>query len=92
MNKITSRITVVTVCTIESTVLIAGTSSYKVFIKPLTKEDKQKIILKLEQKIKQFSSQNTFSQDYIKNNEEVLSCYDDSPYGIIIKKMNMFQN
>ena len=72
--------------------ILVGTSSYKVFIKPLTKEDKQKIILKLEQKIKQFSSQNTFSQDYIKNNEEVLSCYDDSPYGIIIKKMNMFQN
>ena len=72
--------------------ILIGTSSYKVFIKPLTKLDKKKIILKLEEKIKQFSSQNTFSQDYIRNNEEVLSCYDNSPYGLIMKKLNLFQN
>ncbi len=41
--------------------ILIGTSSYKVFIKPLSKEDKRKIILKLEEKIKLFSSQNTFS-------------------------------
>ena len=72
--------------------ILIGTSSYKVFIKPLTKEDKRNIILILEDKIKQFSTQNTFSQDYLRNNEEILSCFDDSPYGIIMRKLNMFQN
>ena len=72
--------------------ILIGTSSYKVFIKPLSLKDKEKIISKLEEKIKLFSTQNTFSRDYLKSNEEVLSCYDDSPYGIIMKKLNMFQN
>ena len=72
--------------------ILIGTSSYKVFIKPLTKEDKKKIILLLEDKIKQFSCQNTFSQDYLRNNEEILSGFDDSPYGLIMRKLNLFQN
>ena len=72
--------------------ILVGTSSYKVFIKPLTKEDKQKIISKLEERIKQFSSRTTFSQDYLRYNEELLSCFDDSPYGLIVRKLNMFQN
>ena len=72
--------------------ILIGTSSYKVFIKPLSFEDKEKIISNLEEKIKLFSTQNTFSQDYLKNNEEILSCYDNSPYGLIMKKLNMFQN
>ena len=72
--------------------ILIGTSSYKVYIKPLTREDKIKIINILEQKIKQFSSQNTFSQDYLKNNEEILAGLDNSPYGQIITKLNMFQN
>ena len=72
--------------------ILIGTSSYKVFIKPLTMEDKKTIILKLEEKIKQFSTQNTFSQDYLKSNEQVLSYFDNSPYGIIMKKLNIFQN
>ena len=72
--------------------ILIGTSSYKVYIKPLTKEDKQKIIVTLEGKIKQFSSKNAFSQDYLRNNEEALSCNDTSSYGLIIRKLNLFQN
>ena len=72
--------------------ILIGTSSYKVFIKPLSKEDKRKIILKLEEKIKQFSTQNAFSKDYLKTNEEILSYADNSPYGLIMKKLNLFQN
>ena len=72
--------------------ILIGTSSYKVYIKPLTREDKQKIILALEGKIKQFSSKNAFSQDYLRNNEEALSCHDTSAYGRIIRKLNLFQN
>ena len=72
--------------------ILIGTSSYKVFIKPLSKEDKQKIISKLEEKIKQFSTQTAFSQDYIRYNEELLTCFDSSPYGLIMRKLNMFQN
>ena len=72
--------------------ILVGTSSYKVFIKPLSKEEKQKIISKLEERIKQFSSQITFSEDYLRYNEDLLSCFDNSPYGIIVRKLNMFQN
>ena len=72
--------------------ILIGTSSYKVYIKPLSQDDKQKIISKLEEKIKQFSSQTTFSQDYIRYNEELLTTFDSSPYGIIMRKLNMFQN
>ena len=72
--------------------ILVGTSSYKVYIKPLTQEDKQKIISKLEERIKQFSTQLTFSQDYLRYNEDLLSCFDNSPYGIIVRKLNMFQN
>ena len=73
--------------------ILVGTSSYKVYIKPLTREDKQKIISKLEERIKQFSSQTTFSEDYVRFNEELLtSCFDNSPYGQIVRKLNMFQN
>ena len=72
--------------------ILIGTSSYKVFIKPLSKEDKKIIITNLEERIKLFSTQNTFSQDYLKHNEEVLSYYDNSPYGLVMKKLNLFQN
>ena len=72
--------------------LLIGTSSYKVFIKPLSKEDKRKIINNLEEKIKFFSTQNTFSQNYLKSNEDVLSLYDNSSYGLVMKKLNLFQN
>ena len=72
--------------------ILIGTSSYKVFIKPLSREDKQKIISKFEEKIKQFSTQTAFSQDYIRYNEELLTCFDSSPYGLIMRKLNMFQN
>ena len=72
--------------------ILIGTSSYKVYIKPLSKEDKQKIILKLEERIKKFSSETTFSQDYLRYNEDLLSCFDNSPYGLIVRKLNMFQN
>ena len=72
--------------------ILIGTSSYKVYIKPQSLEDKEKIISILEEKIKLFSTQNTFSQDYLKSNEEILSCYDNSAYGLIMKKLNMFQN
>ena len=72
--------------------ILVGTSSYKIFIKPLSKEDKRKIILKLEEKIKQFSTQIAFSKDYLKTNEEILAYADNSPYGLIMKKLNLFQN
>ena len=72
--------------------ILIGTSSYKVYIKPLNIEDKKKIISKLEEKIKEFSSKNVFSQDYLKNNENVLAGYDNSPYGLIMTKLNIFQN
>ena len=72
--------------------ILIGTSAYKIFIKPLSKDEKQKIISKFEEKIKQFSSQTTFSQDYLRYNEELLTTFDDSSYGLIMRKMNMFQN
>ena len=72
--------------------ILIGTSSYKVFIKPLSKEDKQKIISKFEEKIKQFSNQTAFSEDYVRYNEELLTAFDSSPYGLIMRKLNMFQN
>ena len=72
--------------------ILVGTSSYKVFIKPLSKDDKQKIISKFEEKIKQFSTKTTFSNDYMKYNEEFLSSLDNSPFGLIITKLNLFQN
>ena len=72
--------------------ILIGTSSYKIYIKPLTVEDKQKIITKLEEKIKKFSSKMAFSEDYIKSNEQLVTCFDNSPFGQIMKKLNMFQN
>ena len=51
--------------------ILIGTSSYKIFIKPLSREDKRAIILQFEEKIQRFSSQNSFSEDYIRNNEEI---------------------
>ena len=72
--------------------ILVGTSSYKIFIKPLSKEDKLAIISQFEEKIKRFLSQNSFSEDYIRNNEEILAGLDNSPYGIVMKKLNVFQN
>ena len=72
--------------------ILIGTSSYKIFIKPLSREDKNAIILNFEEKIQKFSSQNSFSEDYIKNNEEILAGLDNSPYGLVMKKLNLFQN
>ena len=71
--------------------ILVGTSSYKIFIKPLNKDDKEKIISKLEEKIKKFSSQITFSEDYLRYNEELLTYYDNSVYGQVVRKLNMFQ-
>ena len=71
--------------------ILVGTSSYKIFIKPLNKEDKEKIISKLEEKIKKFSSKLTFSEDYLRYNEELLTCFDNSVYGQVVRKLNMFQ-
>ena len=72
--------------------ILIGTSSYKIFIKPLSKEDKISIIRQFEEKIKTFLSQNSFSEDYVKNNEEILAGLDNSPYGLVMKKLNVFQN
>ena len=72
--------------------ILIGTSSYKIFIKPLSREDKRVIILQFEEKIQRFSSQNSFSEDYIRNNEEILAGLDNSPYGLVMKKLNLFQN
>ena len=72
--------------------ILIGTSSYKIFIKPLSKEDKISIIRQIEEKIKTFLSQNSFSEDYVKNNEEILAGLDNSPYGLVMKKLNVFQN
>jgi hypothetical protein len=72
--------------------ILIGTSSYKIYIKPLNVEDKQKIITKLEEKIKKFSSKITFSEDYFKSNEQILTCFDNSPFGQVMSKLNMFQN
>ena len=72
--------------------ILIGTSSYKIFIKPLSKEDKVSIIRQFEEKIKTFLSQNSFSEDYVKNNEEILAGLDNSPYGLVMKKLNVFQN
>ena len=72
--------------------ILIGTSSYKIFIKPLSKEDKISIIRQFEEKIKTFLSQNSFSEDYVKNNEEILAGLDNSPYGLVMKKLNLFQN
>ena len=72
--------------------ILIGTSSYKIFIKPLSKEDKSAIILQFEEKIQRFLNQNSFSEDYIKNNEEILAGLDNSPYGLVMKKLNLFQN
>ena len=72
--------------------ILIGTSSYKIFIKPLSRKDKRAIILQFEEKIQRFSSQNSFSEDYIRNNEEILAGLDNSPYGLVMKKLNLFQN
>ena len=72
--------------------ILIGTSSYKIFIKPLSKEDKKAIIRQFEEKIKRFLSQNSFSEDYVRNNEEILAGLDNSPYGLVMKKLNLFQN
>ena len=72
--------------------ILIGTSSYKIFIKPLSKGDKKAIIRKFEEKIQTFLSQNSFSEDYIRNNEEILAGLDNSPYGLVMKKLNLFQN
>ena len=72
--------------------ILIGTSSYKIYIKPLNVEDKQKIITKLEEKIKKFSSKITFSEDYFKSNEQILTCFDNSPFEQALSKLNMFQN
>ena len=57
--------------------ILIGTSSYKIFIKPLSKEDKKAIIRQFEEKIKRFLSQNSFSEDYVRNNEEILAGLDN---------------
>ena len=72
--------------------ILIGTSSYKIYIKPLSKEDKKAIIIQFEEKINRFLSQNSFSEDYVKNNEEILAGLDNSPFGLVMKKLNLFQN
>jgi len=72
--------------------ILIGTSSYKVYIKPLSKDDKEKIISKFEEKNKHISSKTTFSNDYMRYNEELLSSLDNSQFGLIITKLNIFQN
>ena len=72
--------------------ILIGTSSYKIFIKPLSREDKRAIILQFEEKMQRFLSQNSFSEDYVKNNEEILAGLDNSPFGLVMKKLNLFQN
>ena len=71
--------------------ILVGTASYKIFLKPLSTQDKDKIIAKLEERIKKHASQNTFSQEYLRQNEEILGCFDNSTYGQIVKKLNIFQ-
>ena len=56
---------------INEQVLLIASSTFKIYIKPKNKEDKNKIISKLEEILKKYSSQNAFSEQYKLNNEEL---------------------
>ena len=76
----------------EQLILIAS-SSYKINIKPQNKEEKDKIILKLEEITKKYSSKNAFSEEYKMNNMELLKDYNikNTPFKSLLYNLNMFQ-
>ena len=73
---------------INEQVLLIASSTFKIYIKPKNKEDKNKIISKLEEILKKYSSQNAFSEQYKLNNEELLKDNNDTPFKDLLFYLN----
>ena len=72
--------------------LIIYSGESKCYIKPNSKEDKDKIISKITEIIKKYSSKTAFSAEYQRYNREIAKFHDSSPYDGLIRKLNIFQN
>ena len=73
-NKIypLKNVVVVDQSKINDPIILIASSTYKLFLKFKNKEEKDKIILKLEEIRKKYSSQSAFSEEYKINNSELM--------------------
>jgi len=78
---------------INDNVILIVSSSYKIHLKPQNKEEKDKIIIKLEEIIKKYSSKNAFSEEYQINNLELLKNYNNNttPFKGLLYNLNNIQ-
>ena len=78
---------------INDNLILIASSSYKIHIKPQNKEEKDKIIIRLEEIIKKYSSKNAFSEEYKMNNLELLKDYNNniSPFKGLLYNLNNIQ-
>ena len=78
---------------INDNVILIVSSSYKIHLKPQNKEEKDKIIIKLEEIIKKYSSKNAFSEEYQINNLELFKNYNNNttPFKGLLYNLNNIQ-
>ena len=71
--------------------IMVSTSLYRIFIKPLSLEDKKLILSKLEEIVHKFAAKTAFSPDYFQYLKQISKTEEKNPYDALLFKLNTFQ-
>ena len=71
--------------------IMVSTSLYRIFIKPLSIEDKKLILSKLEEIVHKFAAKTAFSPDYFQYLKQISKTEEKNPYDALLFKLNTFQ-
>ena len=71
--------------------IMVSSSKYKIFIRPLNKEDKNSILSSLEKIVSKKAAETAFSQDYHQYKKEMAKTEEKNPYNALLFKLNTYQ-
>ena len=71
--------------------IMVSTSLYRIYIKPLSIEDKKMILSQLEKIVEKLASKTAFSQEYFQYLKQISQTEEKNPYDALLFKINTFQ-
>ena len=71
--------------------IMVSSSKYKIFIRPLNKDDKNLILSSLEKLVRKKAAETAFSQDYHQYKKEIAKTEEKNPYNALLFKLNTYQ-
>ena len=71
--------------------IMVSSASYKIFIKPLSPEDKTIILSSLERIVRKRAAETAFSPNYFEYKKEISKTEEKNPYNALLFKLNTYQ-